>query len=332
VVLRPFFVAMVWAAILAYVTWPLFVRARALSGRPTLTALVFTGVLLIALGVPAVGLLVSIAQQAANLVAASREWIDAGAELPDFLAGLPGVGPQLEAFREQVLAGAIGPDLVGVGRRVSTSLGALAGEVASNAFSFAITLLALFSFYTNGEEAAHHARGMVSTLFPAARASLLDDIGSVVRATVFGLVGTALVQGAVAAVGFVLFGVPYALALGALVSVLSFVPGGPVLVWGTATVWLVGQDSTAAAVGNALWGALVVGSIDNVLRPILIRRSGSVPIPFLLVFFGVLGGLSAFGLLGLFVGPVILSVAFTLLSQMSTRVAAPEASGEEEAG
>ncbi|MGH0037063.1 MAG: AI-2E family transporter [Myxococcota bacterium] len=317
IVLQPFLVATIWAAILAYVTWPLFVRVRDLTGQPTLTAAVFTLVLLLALGLPAVGLLVSVVQQATNLVASTREWLEAGAQLPEVITGIGGLGPRIEAFREEVLAGSVGFDFVRLGQRLSSSLGVVAGKLAGNAFSFLITLLALFAFYTNGEQATHRARALAATIFPGARASLIDDIGSVVRATVFGLVGTALVQGAVAAAGFLLFDVPYALALGALVSVLSFIPGGPVVVWGTATLWLIGQGQTGAAVGNALWGALVVGSIDNVLRPVLIRRSGSVEIPFLLVFFGVLGGLSAFGLLGLFVGPVILSVVFALLSQMS---------------
>jgi len=327
VILRPFLVAMIWAAILAYVTWPLFVRARTLSGRPSLAALVFTLILLLALGVPAVWLIVKLAQQAAHLVTAARDWLEAGATLPDFVVNLRWVGPRIVDMREKLIAGGAGLDLVELGRKASSYLGAIAGSLASNAFSFIITLLALFTFYTNGEYAAERARRAAAMLFPEARETFLDEIGAVVRATVFGLVGTALVQGAVAAVGFLLFGVPYAIALGSLVAVLSFVPGGPVLVWGAGTFWLVSQGMNGAAVGNTLWGLLIVGSIDNVLRPILIRRSGSVQIPFLLIFFGVLGGLTAFGLLGLFVGPVILSVTFALLSQSSQSAGAsgPEA-------
>jgi predicted PurR-regulated permease PerM len=139
---------------------------------------------------------------------------------------------------------------------------------------------------------------------------------------VFGLLGTALVQGVIAGIGFALFGVPSPVALGALVTVGSFVPMGPVLIWGGAALWLFAGGHTGAAIGMAIWGAALVSSIDNVLRPILIS-GGATRIPFLLVFFGVLGGLLSFGLLGLFLGPVLLAVTFALAADFSRK--APQA-------
>ncbi len=138
------------------------------------------------------------------------------------------------------------------------------------------------------------------------------------RAVVFGLLGTAIVQGAIAGLGFWLFGVPSPVALGTLTSVGSFVPMGPVLVWGGAMLWLLANDHLAAAVGMAIWGMTLVSSIDNVLRPILIS-GGPTKIPFLLVLFGVLGGLLSFGMLGLFLGPVLLSVTFALVADFARR-------------
>lgn len=317
VVMRPFLLPVIWAAILAYVTWPAFDRARRASGRPGATAVAFALVLLLVFGLPTIWLLVTLAQQSFHLLEATRGWVEAGAPLPQALVDVRWLGPRLEELRDQVLAGVGGNDLAQVAGRVSGSVLSVVGGVAGNVVSFLITLLALFAFYNDGEKMVGQARRFAKAVFPTASDRFLDDIGAVVRATVFGLLGTALVQGAVAAIGFLIFGVPYFLALGGLVAVLSFIPGGPVLVWGPASLWLAANDQNAMAIGNALWGLAIVGSIDSVLRPILIRRSGSVAIPFLLIFFGVLGGLSAFGLLGLFIGPVILSVTFALLSQLS---------------
>jgi predicted PurR-regulated permease PerM len=112
--------------------------------------------------------------------------------------------------------------------------------------------------------------------------------------------------------------VPSPVALGALTSVGSFIPMGPVLVWGGATLWLLANDHLAAAAGMAIWGTGLVSTIDNVLRPILIS-GGPANVPFLLVLFGVLGGLLAFGMLGLFLGPVLLAVTFALIADFSRR-------------
>jgi predicted PurR-regulated permease PerM len=145
---------------------------------------------------------------------------------------------------------------------------------------------------------------------------VLEHVGGVVRAVVFGLIGTALVQGVVAGIGYALFGVPSPVALGALTFVASFIPAGPALLWAGASLWLLLGGQTGAAIGMALYGLLLVSSIDNVLRPVLIS-GGEVPVHFLIVFFGVLGGLAAFGMLGLFLGPVLLSVTFVLAQQFA---------------
>ena len=105
-------------------------------------------------------------------------------------------------------------------------------------------------------------------------------------------------------------------------------PVGPVFVWGGASIWLFVGGQTAIAIGMGLWGLLLVSSVDSVLRPLLISRSGASEIPFLLIFFGVLGGLTAFGLLGLFLGPVLLSVTFTLLADFPQASESPPAQSD----
>jgi predicted PurR-regulated permease PerM len=316
VVVRPFLRALLWAAILAYVTWPLFRRFRDLSARPRLAAALFTLGVFLAVGLPVAWFLVNLAEQASHLVSVVGSWLGAGAPLPAWLTGIPWIGPRLEDLRASVPgAEEIPGHLARIGRVLSEQLVAVAGSVARNVFSFAVALLALYAFYVEGERLVGHARRLASAVFPRTPPEFLENVGAVVRAVVFGLIGTAIVQGVLAGVGFALFGVPSPVALGALTAVLSFVPVGPALVWSGASVYLYLGGRTAAAIGMALWGVLLVSSVDNVLRPLLISRSGAMRIPFLLVFFGVLGGLAAFGMLGLFVGPVVLSVTFALVAE-----------------
>lgn len=315
-VLRLFLVPMAWAAIVAYVSWPLFRRARDRSRRPRLAAMLFTLAIPIGLAIPVTSFFVTLAEQGSELIAAAQEWVQAGVPLPSWLAERPWIGPRLESLRAQLLTGPedLADYFARYGKRVSGRLFDLAGGVARNIFAFAIMLVTLYTFYVEGERLMAHVRRLAPIVFPSAPPRFLDHVGAVVRAVVFGLLGTALVQGALAAIGLAIFGVPAPVALGATTALLSFVPVGPPVVWGGAALWLFVAGHTGAAIGMAAWGLLLVSSVDNVLRPLLIS-SGETRIPFLLVFFGVIGGLAAFGVLGLFLGPVLLSVVFALLAE-----------------
>ncbi|EYD71507.1 hypothetical protein Rumeso_04908 [Rubellimicrobium mesophilum DSM 19309] len=134
-------------------------------------------------------------------------------------------------------------------------------------------------------------------------------VGETVQGTVYGLIGTALAQGLLAALGFWIAGVPQALLLGSLTFVLSFLPVGPPLVWISVALWLLAQGAIGWGIFVILWGALLVSTIDNVLRPYLLARSNSLP---LLGLLGFLGGLLAFGFIGIFLGPTLLAVAYSL--------------------
>lgn len=331
-VLRPFVMPLAWAAIVAYTTWPLFVRVRRVTRAPRLTAVSFTAAVLVGVGIPVAWLLVALANEATGLVSRGQQWLGDGAPLPLWLVELPVVGPEIEQVRERAIESSA--EFLGYltryGTALSNQLVGLAGGIGRNVFSFLIMLVSLFALYVDGERLIGHAQRLVATVFPHTTRKLLDEVGAVTKAVVFGLVGTALAQGVVNGVGLALFGVPSPVALGALTAVLSFVPAGPVMVWAGAAAWLFFGDRTGAAVGMALWGLFLVSSLDNVLRPILISRTGSIRIPFLVVFFGVLGGLTAFGPLGLFIGPVVLSVTFALAAEFpNVSAARAEAAGPE---
>lgn len=131
-----------------------------------------------------------------------------------------------------------------------------------------------------------------------------------VKGVVYGMIGTALAQGLLAGIGFWIAGVPQPLLLGCLTFTLSFVPGGPPFVWGPVALWLLSQGSMGWAIFIAIWGLLLVSSIDNFLRPYLLNQNSNLPV--LLGLFGLVGGALAFGLIGLFLGPTLLAVAYNL--------------------
>lgn len=315
-VLRPFLQPMLWAGILAYCTWPLYKQVSERARRPRIAAGVFTAVVALGVGVPLALLLAAMADDARALVAFVREWRETGG-VPAWVMTLPFADRFLALLQESGFADPKRASelLAQWGSSLSRQLVSIAGGVARNVFGFGVMLLALFVFYVNGAELVAASRRLAHLLFPRAPELFVDRIGEAVRAVVFGLLGTALVQGLLSALGLAVAGVPSPIALGAATTALSFVPGGSAAVSLLSALWLGIHGKLAAAIGLAIWGVLIVGSADNVLRPLLI--SGRVPIPFLLVFFGVLGGLASFGVIGLFVGPVILSVIFALIREFA---------------
>ena len=325
-VLAPFLVSLAWAAIAAYTTWPLYAWVRDATRRPRLAASLLTAAVAFGIGVPLAWVLATVANEASLLVLRLQESASGELVLPDWIAARAWLREPIEQLRTTWLVDTRAiRDLISHNlSEVSSQLLSLAGGLARNLIQFAITLMALFVLYLDGERVLAQARRLATLFFPAAPADFVEDIGAVIRAVVFGLLGTAIAQGAIAAIGFTIFDVPSPVLLGMVTALGSFVPFGPTLVWLAAVVGLVLAGETGSAIGMTLWGALLVSSVDNVLRPLLI--SGPTQIPFLLVLFGVLGGLSALGLLGLFVGPVVLSVAFALLAEFGKRPAAPPAS------
>lgn len=316
-VLWPFLRPILWAAILAYLTWPLFHRLRRRTRHPALAAGVFTALVAVGIGVPVALLLVALAEQAAALFAALREWLQQDALLPAWILESEWYR-RVSAFFPSASSG--GPTGVGewlswAGRRLSGQLFSVASGVVRNALDFGVMLVTLYAFYLNGERVAEVGNRLAPLLFPRAPERFLERVGESIQAVMFGLIGTALVQGLLAGAGMAVAGVPNAVALGGATVVLSFLPGGGSALTLGAAVWLGFQGHLVAAIGLGLWGLLVVASVDNVLRPLLIGGRGRIP--FLLVFFGVLGGLASFGLLGLFLGPVLLSVTTTLVTEFA---------------
>ncbi len=322
--LQPFIVPAVWAAIAAYASWPLYERARALAGWPALVAALMTVLFVLLVALPVGWILIALGREATHTAEWIQGWVAQGAPLPEWVESRPYLAERIVELRQSPLFGptAAGEWMARYGSVVSSQLVALTSGVARNVFDFAITVALLFVFYVDGEKVGAFARRVVPLLVGRGDPALVDNVGAIVRAVVFGMLGTALAQGLLAGIGFAIFGVPSPVFLGFATAVASLIPAGPALIWIGASVWLWVQGSAGAAIGMAIWGLLLVSSIDNFLRPILI--SGPTRIPFVLVFFGVLGGLASLGLLGMFVGPVLLAVAFGLAVEFPSQYAAPE--------
>jgi len=313
--LEIFLRAIGWAAIIAFVTFGLYRRLRDWTGLVHVTAGFMTFAVLLVLGVPLGVVLGVLAEQAIAILQSIQDWIAQGGHLPHWLYDVPFVKGAMDAIRNHPSVGfsQVAPSIAKYGQAISTEIVTLLGAIVGNLIAFFMTVVSLYVFYVNGEHMVRAGRRLMAIVFPLRAPEFVDQVGDVVRAVVFGIVGAALLEGVAAGIGFAIFNVPFAVLLGALTMIVSFVPGGQFVVWGVAAAWLFLQGETGNGIGMVLWGALVITSLDNFARPVLIRWSGRADIPFVLILFGVLGGVASFGLLGLLLGPVFLAVTYILI-------------------
>jgi predicted PurR-regulated permease PerM len=178
-----------------------------------------------------------------------------------------------------------------------------------------LSVFLAFFIFRDGAAVADRLTTGVARIAGERGKHLLEVAGRTVRGVVYGILGTALVQGVMAAIGFVIAGVPGAALLGLLTFFLSPVPVGPPLVWIPAVIWLYTQGSTGWAIFMFIWG-MGVSSVDNIVKPWLISQGSQMP--FIVIFFGVIGGALAFGVVGVFLGPTLLAVTYRLIEEWST--------------
>jgi predicted PurR-regulated permease PerM len=313
-VLEMFLVPVAWAAIMAYTTWPVHVRLRRLlGGRATLSAGVMTVLLTGALVLPLLWLLATLQQELANGYSAVSAYLTRGPHrLPPALSGIPALGDWLQRGLDELSRD---PDALRLQVRAwveqqTGNLLAVLGGVGRNAAKLGFALVTLLFLFRDGEALIAQLRQVLSGIMGRRVDRYLGAVGSTTQAIVYGLVVSALAQGVLAGLGYWVAGVHAPVLLAALTAVVALVPWGTPVVWLPIAAWLVMTHHVAAGVGLLLWGMLAVSWIDNLVRPLVI--SNATHVPFLLVMFGVIGGAAAFGLIGLFVGPVILAVATAL--------------------
>jgi predicted PurR-regulated permease PerM len=315
-VLRPFISAALWAVVLCFTTWPLFLSLEMLlGGRRTLSALIATVLLTAIIVGPVVILGATLADSVSALIAASQKLIEEGPPgPPDWVAGIPLIGSHVADYWNY-LNESSSVRLHELGRLLpaAKTIGVWGGSaLAEGIFQIGLSLLIAFFFYRDGHAAANQLHEALHRIAGERGDRLLELAGATIRAVVYGVLGTALLQGVVAAIGFAIAGVPGAVSLGFITFVLSFLPGGPAIVAAAAAFWLYRQGSIGWAVFMMAWG-LMVAMLDNVVKPLLISRGGSTPM--ILVMLGVLGGALAFGVIGMFLGPTLVALGYSLFEQ-----------------
>lgn len=328
-IFEPFLGPTYWAFLLAFMLFPLNRRLRrAMGGRRALAAAVLTVAVTLGIAVPVVIGSSAFARQAVELghrlSQTARDYEIAGPQ--DFMK-LPLIGGAIEWIqaRFHFAGGQLQTWLVQGSQRAVQFLLARSGELVFGALgilgSLTLTLFILFFFFRDGDVMAARVRNLIP--LEERRKDRLDrHLQAVTRAVVFGTVVTAVVQGILLGLGFWVAGLPSPVVFGVVAAVASFVPFvGTGLVWVPAALYLWAYAAAWKPIFLVLWSALVVGSADNFLRPLLV--SGKSQLGTLTVFFGVLGGLAAFGFIGLFVGPVILALVLSLLEFVEEDRAAP---------
>jgi predicted PurR-regulated permease PerM len=315
VVLYPFVSALLWAVILCFVTWPTFLwGVRLLGGRRTLAATLMALLVTALLVVPLVALVFSLTDNVRHLAAVISRTLEQGLpEPPGWIADIPLVGHRLHMGWQSLAndSARLTTALQRLVVPVSTWLLSQGVALGAGVLYLLLSVLLLFFLYRDGAALAVRLQEVTRRIAGTRAQQLLDLTVSTVRGVVYGILGSLLAQGILAGVGFLLAGVPGALLLGFLTLFLSLVPGGPALLWLPASIWLYQQGATGWAIFLTLWGLLVVGAADNVIKPYLIGRGSDLP--FILLLLGVLGGAVAFGVIGIFLGPTLLAIGYTVV-------------------
>jgi predicted PurR-regulated permease PerM len=312
-VLDPFIVPIVWAAILAYVSWPAYQwLVHAFRGRSIIASLIMTIAITAAVVVPLAWLIVILRVEVVRAYQAIDGLLHEGTQLPPTLLKLPWIGEQLTDLRARMAQDprALNTELHDLAERSFTGIAHVLGGVTRNAVKLFFAVLSLFFVYRDGERFANQfSRALEQVLGPRVH-NYLQAIGPTVKAVVYGLVLAAVAQGALAGIGYWVAGVGAPVFLAVLTTVCGLLPFAVPIVWGSIGFWMIATGHLAAGIGLLIWGTLVVSWIDNIVRPVVISRE--TRIPFLLVMFGVIGGVAAFGLVGLFIGPVILAILIAI--------------------
>lgn len=330
VVIRPFVSSLMWAVVLAISCWPVYARIEQwLGGRRTLAAALMTLLIVLVMLAPFVVIGASLADNVRQLAAGVRRALESPPpEPPQWLANLPGMGSAAtDTWRDLASDSAA---LVAHLRRfiepVTVWLLGASVQFAQGLAELALSIFIAFFLFRDGPAVARRLLEATENLAGQDGRQLLDVAGRTVRGVVYGILGTALAQSILAGIGLTIAGVPGSGFLALLTFFLSVVPVGPPLVWGPAAIWLFAKGSIGWGIFMTAWGVLLVSSVDNVIKPMIISQGSRMP--FILIFLGVLGGAIAFGFIGVFLGPTILVVVFRLLEQWKVP---KKATGEQEA-
>ncbi len=317
-VLRPFVSAILWAAVLCFATWPLHeLFLKWLRGRRNLAAALMTALLSLVLIAPflVVGLTFT------ENVRSAMAWIGSQEQIPlppppTWVESIPLVGQRISASWSDLTADTMSaiarlrPHFEQAGLwLLRHSL-----DVAAGVFQLIMSVLIAFFFYRDGEGLVVRLREGVQRISGDYAQHLMTVVKTTVRSVVYGVIGTGLAQGLVAGIGFALARVPSPMLLAVFTFFLSFVPVGPPILWIGASIWLFAKGKLGWGIFMAAYGLFAISGVDNVVKPIIISRGSKLP--FVVMFIGVLGGVATFGFIGIFIGPTLLAVGFSLVQEI----------------
>jgi predicted PurR-regulated permease PerM len=315
VVLRPFISALLWAVVLCFSTWPVYRRLLGLlRNRRTLVALIMTIAMILVILMPFVIVGVTMADNVKELTQASRRWIEEGPPAPpEWLAKVPVIGQHATDYWRSLVSDTakLWSEAQKFVEPLSARLLKIGLALGSGVLELALSIFIAFFLFRDGVTAAERLTAAVYRIGGQQGTHLLTVAGNTVRGVVYGILGTALLQAVATGIGLLIAGVPGFALLALLTFFISVVPAvGTALVWVPAAFWLFHQGSTGWGIFMLIWGA-GVASIDNIVKPWLISQGSDMP--FVMIFFGVIGGALAFGFIGIFLGPTLLAVGFRLV-------------------
>jgi predicted PurR-regulated permease PerM len=329
-VLQPFLVPLIWGAILAYVSWPLNQRVlKVVGARVSLAALVTTVLVTLALIVPLVWLVLLLRVEAIAAYTEVQAFLATHPVLPPAIRDLPWVGATAQQLLNELAANpaALREQFVFLMEESSLEFSRLIGGVGRNVAKLFFAVLSMFFLLRDGPRVLREVRAILEGILGPRVNDYLNAVGATTQAVVYALILGAIAQGAVAGLGYWIFGLQAPVLLGAVTVLVALIPFGAPMVWASLAVWMLVTGNLGPGIGLLLWGLLLVSWMDNIVRPLVI--SNATRMPFLLVVFGVLGGVLAFGLVGLFIGPVLLAVTLAIwrewLEEHRPRDGAPSA-------